>query len=63
MDPIDKFLLRLLILILGSIFGWSSVKTTGAIEDLANTSRSSHQQHSINAGLINLPPKGGEKNK
>lgn len=58
MDPIDKILIRTGILILGSIFGYTCVKTPDSIHELAKAVKN---QTTMNAGLVPLPPQGAKK--
>lgn len=51
MEPIDKLIIRIGILILGSIFGWTTVQTSKSLDSIAKNT----QQITLQAGLISLP--------
>lgn len=53
MEPIDKLIVRVFLLILGSIFGYTTVQNTQALEQIADASK----KITYNAGLVPLPPK------
>jgi len=49
MEPIDKIIIRAIILLLGSIFGWTAVKNADNLEQVAQSLKGS--KVSYNAGF------------
>jgi len=52
MDPIDKIIVRYIIIILGGIFGWTSVKNAATLDAIA---KNTGAKSSYNAGPVPLP--------
>jgi len=52
MEPIDKIIVRVIILVLGSIFGWTAVKNADNLEQVAKTLG---PKGSYSAGVVPLP--------
>lgn len=56
MDPIDKIIIRIIVLTLGSIFGWTAVKNADSLDQVA---KHMGPKGSYNAGVVPLP--GGKQ--
>ncbi|UOF82957.1 hypothetical protein [Microviridae sp.] len=52
MEPIDKVIIRIIILTLGSIFGVTALKHNDNMSDIAKNIR---EIKTLNAGLVPLP--------
>lgn len=56
MEPIDKAIVRVIILILGSIFGWTAVKNADNLEQVAKNLTGAKGSYNAGFGPA-LPPK------
>jgi len=54
MEPIDKIIIRVIILTLGSIFGITAVQNANSVGEIA---KSIKKTHTYSAGLVPLPEK------
>lgn len=54
MEPIDKIIIRTIILVLGSIFGVTAIKNADNIGEIAKVAKKSH---TYQAGIVPLPEK------